>query len=86
MGPASAVPSLGHAARPGAAERLLGEAAGAGVDLGAITAELERAGVRAFCDAYEERLRGQGDDGASDQEQIQEYYCSPTGVCSFLRL
>jgi transaldolase len=39
-----------------AAEETLGRAAQAGVDLDAITAELEREGVSAFCDAYSELL------------------------------
>jgi transaldolase len=34
----------------------LREASEAGVDLEAIARELERAGVRAFCDSYEELL------------------------------
>ena len=41
------------AARPGDLSR---RAAEAGVDLDAITAELEREGVRAFCDSYRELL------------------------------
>jgi transaldolase len=40
----------------GAAEATLREAAEAGVDLEAITRELERGGVRAFCDSYRELL------------------------------
>ena len=40
----------------GAAEETLREASGAGVDLDAISRELERDGVRAFCDSYEELL------------------------------
>ena len=40
----------------GAAEETLREASEAGVDLEAITRELERAGVRAFCDSYRELL------------------------------
>ena len=40
----------------GAAEATLREASEAGVDLEAITRELERAGVRAFCDSYRELL------------------------------
>ena len=39
-----------------AAELTLREASGAGVDLEAIARELERAGVRAFCDSYDELL------------------------------
>jgi transaldolase len=38
------------------AEEFLREAAEAGVDLDGITAELERAGVRSFCDSYHELL------------------------------
>ena len=40
----------------GAAPVLLAHAADAGVDLAAITAQLEREGVRAFCDSYRELL------------------------------
>lgn len=39
------------------AERVLAQAADAGLDLAAATAELEREGVRLFCDSYEELLR-----------------------------
>ena len=39
-----------------AAERTLEEAAGAGVDLDAITSALEREGVASFCDSYRELL------------------------------
>jgi transaldolase len=39
-----------------AAEETLREASRAGLDLEAITRELERAGVRAFCDSYRELL------------------------------
>lgn len=39
-----------------AAERILGEAAGAGLDLQAITADLERDGVSSFCDSYHQLL------------------------------
>jgi transaldolase len=53
-----------------AADRVLRDAADAGVDLAAITARLERAGVQAFCASYREVLtrveaiseRGVGDD------------------------
>jgi transaldolase len=38
------------------AERILRAAAGAGIDLDAITAELEREGVRSFCASYEDLL------------------------------
>jgi len=38
------------------AEGLLRDARDAGIDLDAITAELERAGVRSFCDSYRELL------------------------------
>jgi transaldolase len=43
-------------ADPGAAERTLAEARDAGIDLSAVTAELEREGVRAFCDSYHQLL------------------------------
>ena len=42
---------------PGAARGVLAAAAADGVDLDAITAELERDGVRAFCNSYAELLR-----------------------------
>ena len=38
------------------AERTLADAADAGLDLTAITAQLERAGVSAFCDSYRQLL------------------------------
>ena len=38
------------------AERILADAADAGLDLAAITAQLERAGVGAFCDSYRQLL------------------------------
>ena len=41
---------------PDAAEAILLEAAEAGLDLDAVTAELEREGVRSFCDSYHELL------------------------------
>lgn len=41
---------------PASADDVLARAAGAGIDLDAIAAELEREGVRAFLDAYEELL------------------------------
>ena len=41
---------------PAAAEATLDRAEQAGVDLAAVTAELEREGVRSFCDAYQELL------------------------------
>lgn len=41
---------------PAAAARVLADAAAAGVDLTAIAADLEREGVRSFCDAYHELL------------------------------
>jgi transaldolase len=44
-----------HATDP-AAEATLRQARDAGVDLAAITAELEREGVRSFCDSYRELL------------------------------
>lgn len=40
----------------GAAEQTLAAAAAAGVDLDAITRQLERAGVQAFCDSYRQLL------------------------------
>jgi transaldolase len=41
---------------PAAAERILVDAAAAGVDLAAVTAELEREGVASFCESYRELL------------------------------
>jgi len=41
---------------PTAAERVLAQAAEAGIDLRALTSELEREGVDAFCDSYRELL------------------------------
>ena len=38
------------------AARTLADAAAAGIDLAAITAQLEREGVKAFCDSYRELL------------------------------
>lgn len=43
-------------ADPGRAAQTLAEAAAAGIDLGSVTAELEREGVRSFCDSYHELL------------------------------
>jgi transaldolase len=43
-------------ADPAAADRVLAATAGAGIDLGAITADLEREGVRSFCDSYHQLL------------------------------
>jgi transaldolase len=43
-------------ADPEGAERTLADAAAAGIDLGAVTAALEREGVQAFCDSYRELL------------------------------
>jgi transaldolase len=43
-------------ADPEAAQRTLGAAAAAGVDLAALTAELEREGVSSFCDSYHRLL------------------------------
>jgi transaldolase len=40
----------------GASSATLRQARGAGIDLDAITAELEREGVRSFCDSYQELL------------------------------
>jgi transaldolase len=42
--------------RSGAAEKMLRRARAAGIDLDAITAELEREGVESFCRSYEELL------------------------------
>ena len=38
------------------ANRTLAEAAGAGIDIAAVTAELEREGVQSFCDSYDQLL------------------------------
>jgi transaldolase len=43
-------------ADPDASERTISEAQAAGIDLAAVTAELEREGVRSFCDSYHELL------------------------------
>jgi transaldolase len=43
-------------ADPDGAERMLAAATAAGLDLAAITAELEREGVRSFCDSYHQLL------------------------------
>ena len=43
-------------ADPDAAERTLAAAAAAGLDLAAVTAQLEREGVRSFCDSYHQLL------------------------------
>jgi len=43
-------------ADPDAAERTLADAAAAGLDLAAVTAQLEREGVRSFCDSYHQLL------------------------------
>jgi transaldolase len=43
-------------ADPDGAERMLAAAAAAGLDLSVITAELERDGVRSFCDSYHQLL------------------------------
>jgi transaldolase len=42
--------------KPAEAEQILVDAADAGVDLAAVTAELEREGVRSFCDSYHQLL------------------------------
>ena len=42
--------------RAGAAEEVLRDAERAGVDLAAVTAQLEREGVQAFCDSYQQLL------------------------------
>jgi transaldolase len=41
---------------PADAERILADAAAAGIDVDAVTAELERAGVQSFCDSYHQLL------------------------------
>jgi transaldolase len=41
---------------PSAAERVLAQAAEAGIDMGTLTSELERGGVDAFCDSYRQLL------------------------------
>lgn len=43
-------------ADPEAAEQVLADAAAAGIDLATVTSELEREGVQAFCDSYQELL------------------------------
>jgi transaldolase len=43
-------------ANPEAARQTLAEAASSGIDLAAVTAELEREGVRTFCDSYQQLL------------------------------
>jgi transaldolase len=43
-------------ADPDGAARTLADAAAAGIDLGTVTAELEREGVRSFCDSYHQLL------------------------------
>jgi transaldolase len=43
-------------ADPAAARAILAAAAEQGVELGAVTAELEREGVKAFCDSYDELI------------------------------
>jgi transaldolase len=43
-------------ADPAGAQRTLADAAPAGIDLGSVTAELEREGVKSFCDSYHELL------------------------------
>jgi transaldolase len=43
-------------ADPAGAQRTLADAAAAGIDLGSVTAELEREGVKSFCDFYHELL------------------------------
>jgi transaldolase len=51
----------GHVARtldadPQEGERTLADAARAGIDLAAVASELEREGVRSFCDSYHQLL------------------------------
>jgi transaldolase len=43
-------------ADPRAAQKMLSEADRAGIDLAAVTAELEHEGVQSFCDAYHQLL------------------------------
>jgi transaldolase len=43
-------------ADPAAAARILTATAAAGIDLATVTAELEREGVRSFCDSYHQLL------------------------------
>jgi len=43
-------------ANPAEAEQILTDASDAGIDLDAVTAELEREGVRSFCDSYHQLL------------------------------
>jgi transaldolase len=43
-------------ANPDRARRTLADAHAAGIDLAAVTAELEREGVRSFCDSYRQLL------------------------------
>jgi transaldolase len=43
-------------ADPAAAERVLADTPAAGIDLATVTSELEREGVRSFCDSYHELL------------------------------
>ena len=43
-------------ADPDAAQRVLATAAAAGIDLAAVTTQLEREGVRSFCDSYHQLL------------------------------
>jgi hypothetical protein len=54
------------------AERILAQAAGSGVDLPTVTAELEREGVASFCDSYRELLD-------CIQTKHAEVAASPTG-------
>lgn len=41
---------------PAAAQQILVDAAAAGIDLSAVSAELEREGVRSFCDSFRQLL------------------------------
>jgi len=43
-------------ADPDEAERTLADAAAVGIDLTTVTAQLEREGVRSFCDSYHQLL------------------------------
>lgn len=43
-------------ADPAGAERTLADTIAAGIDLGSVTDELEREGVKSFCDSYHQLL------------------------------
>ena len=46
----------GRVTDPDGGERTLSAAAAAGIDLATITAQLEREGIRSFCDSYHKLL------------------------------